>query len=114
MAGADVMLAEPLVWSGSKGGCAHLREPLPVSLWEEGCSWRAGALDALGKQGRNYRVAYMSPHTAGQRSAILADPAVAPMPKSFPAGDLVGPGVKARMPGRGTSSLAMPVAHHAS
>ncbi|TIX58975.1 MAG: LysR family transcriptional regulator, partial [Mesorhizobium sp.] len=69
--GAEVLLTEPIVWAGAKGGCAHLREPLPVSLWEEGCAWRAGALEALGREGRNYRVAYMSAHTAGQRAAIM-------------------------------------------
>ena len=42
--GAEVLLTEPIVWAGAKGGCAHLREPLPVSLWEEGFAWRAGAL----------------------------------------------------------------------
>ena len=81
--GAEVLLTEPIVWAGAKGGCAHMREPLPVSIWEEGCAWRAGALDALGREGRNYRVAYMSAHTAGQRAAIMADLAVAPLPKSF-------------------------------
>jgi DNA-binding transcriptional LysR family regulator len=107
MSGAEVLLTEPVVWAGAKGGCAHLREPLPVSLWEEGCAWRAGALEALGKQGRNYRVAYMSSHTAGQRSAILADLAVAPLPKSFIGGDLVELTQKDGMPEMGTYSLAM-------
>src|SRR3954469_5794181 len=111
--GAEVLLTEPIVWAGAKGGCAHLREPLPVSLWEEGCAWRAGALEALGRQGRNYRVAYMSAHTAGQRSAILADLAVAPMPKSFIGGDLVELTGKDGMPEMGTYSLAMLVAHEA-
>ena len=113
MADAEVLLTEPVVWAGSKGGCAHLREPLPVSLWEEGCAWRAGALDALGKQGRNYRVAYMSAHTAGQRAAILADLAVAPMPKSFLGSDLVELGAKDGMPEMGTYSLAMLIAQDA-
>src|SRR5690606_15366505 len=45
---AEVLLTEPVVWAGAKGGCAYLREPLPVSLWEEGCVWRADALEALG------------------------------------------------------------------
>jgi DNA-binding transcriptional LysR family regulator len=114
MAGAEVLLTEPIVWAGAKGGCAHLRDPLPVSLWEEGCAWRASALDALGKQGRNYRVAYMSAHTAGQRSAILADLAVAPMPKSFIGGDLVELSEKDGMPEMGTYSLAMLVAPDAA
>ncbi len=114
MAGAEVLLTEPIVWAGAKGGCAHMRDPLPVSLWEEGCAWRAGALDALGTQGRNYRVAYMSAHTAGQRSAIIADLAVAPMPKSFIGGDLVELTDKDGMPEMGTYSLALLVPPEAS
>lgn len=110
MAGAEVLLTEPIVWAGAKGGSAHLREPLPVSLWEEGCAWRAGALEALGREGRNYRVAYMSAHTAGQRAAIMADLAVAPLPKSFLGSEMVELTPKDGMPEMGTYSLAMFVA----
>lgn len=112
--GAEVLLTEAIVWAGAKGGCAHLREPLPVSVWEEGCVWRAGALEALGSQGRNYRVAYMSAHAAGQRAAILADLAVAPLPKSFLGCDMVELGAKDGMPEIGTYNLAMIVAAGAS
>jgi DNA-binding transcriptional LysR family regulator len=112
--GAEVLLTEPIVWAGAKGGSAHLREPLPVSLWEEGCAWRAGALDALGKQGRNYRVAYMSAHTAGQRAAIMSDLAVAPLPKSFLGNDMVELCPKDGMPDIGTYNLAMVVSPDAS
>ena len=114
MDGAEVMLKEPVVWAGAKGGCAHLREPLPVSIWEEGCAWRAGALEALGREGRNYRIAYMSAHTAGQRAAILADLAVAPLPKSFIGDDMVELCAKDGMPDMGSYSLAMIVAPEAS
>lgn len=115
MAGAETMLTEPIVWAGAKGGSAHLREPLPVSLWEEGCAWRAGALEALGREGRNYRIAYMSAHTAGQRAAILADLAVAPLPKSFlNSCDLAELGPKDGMPVIGEYSLALLVAPEAS
>ncbi|MFA6157454.1 LysR substrate-binding domain-containing protein, partial [Mesorhizobium sp.] len=112
--GAEVLLTEPIVWAGAKGGCAHLREPLPVSLWEEGCAWRAGALDALGREGRNYRIAYMSAHTAGQRAAIMSDLAVAPLPKSFLGNDMVELCPKDGMPDIGTYSLAMVVSPDAS
>jgi DNA-binding transcriptional LysR family regulator len=111
---AEVLLTEPIVWAGARGGCAHLREPLPVSLWEEGCAWRAGAIEALGREGRNYRVAYMSAHTAGQRAAIMADLAVAPLPKSFLGGDMVELCPKDGMPDIGTYSLSMVVAPDAS
>ena len=108
--GAEILLTEPIVWAGAKGGSAHCREPLPVSIWEEGCAWRAGALEALGREGRNYRVAYMSAHTAGQRSAIMADLAVAPLPKSFLGCDMVELSQKDGLPEIGTYSLAMFVA----
>ncbi len=108
--GAEVLMTEPVVWAGAKGGSAHMREPLPVSLWEEGCSWRANALEALGREGRNYRVAYMSAHTAGQRAAILSDLAIAPLPKSFLGNDMVELTDADGMPAMGTYNLCMVVA----
>ncbi|MBL8584119.1 MAG: LysR family transcriptional regulator [Rhizobiaceae bacterium] len=114
MSGSEVLLTEPVIWAGMKGGCAHLREPLPISVWEEGCAWRAGALEALGRDGRNYRIAYMSSHTAGQRAAILADLAIAPMPKSFIGGDLVALTEADGLPEMNSYSLAMLVAPDAS
>src|SRR5690606_2059438 len=110
----EVLLTEPIVWAGARGGCAHMREPLPVSLWEEGCAWRAGALEALGRHGREYRIAYMSAHTAGQRAAILADLAVAPLPKSFLAGDLVELGESDGLPGMGNYHIGMIMAADAA
>ena len=112
-ADCEVLFTEPIVWAGMKGGCAYLREPLPVSLWEEGCAWRAGALEALGREGRSYRIAYMSAHTAGQRAAILSDLAVAPLPKSFIGDDLVELGPKDGLPKMGDYSLGMIVASDA-
>ena len=111
---AEVLLTEPIVWVGAKGGTAHQREPLPVSLWEEGCVWRADALDALGREGRNYRVAYMSAHTSGQRAAILADLAIAPLPKSFIGDDIVALGPQDGLPALSNYNLAMLVAPDAS
>ncbi len=112
--GAEVLLTEPIVWAGAKGGCAHMREPLPVSIWEEGCAWRADALEALGRDGRDYRVAYMSSHTAAQRAAIMADLAVAPLPKSFLGDDMVELGPKDGLPTIGNYNLAMVVSPDAS
>jgi DNA-binding transcriptional LysR family regulator len=111
---AEVLLTEPIVWGGARGGCAHLRDPLPVSLWEEGCVWRADALDALGRAGRNYRVAYMSAHTAGQRAAILSDLAIAPLPKSFIGDEIVALGPDEGLPLLSNYNLAMIVAPDAS
>lgn len=103
----EVVLTEPLVWAGLKGGCAHLQTPLPVSMWEDGCAWRAGALEALDAVEKNYRVAYMSAHTAGQRAAILSDLAIAPLPASCVDEKLAVLGEEDGMPKLGNYHLGM-------
>ncbi len=80
--GSEVVFKEPLVWAGAKNGIAWEKDPLPISVWEESYPWRAEALDSLNKSKRNYRVAFMSAAISGQRAAILADLAVAPIPLS--------------------------------
>ncbi|MEM6463948.1 MAG: LysR family transcriptional regulator [Pseudomonadota bacterium] len=107
--GGEVLLTEQLVWAGAKGGAAHLCSPLPVSLWEEGCAWRAGAVKGLDARAIAYRIAYMSAHTAGQRAAIMSDLAISPMPKSFVGDDLVVLGEEDGLPPIGNYSLGMVV-----
>ncbi len=80
--GAEVLFREPLVWAGARNGIAWERDPVPISVWEEGCSWRAQALQSLKKVKRDYRIAFMSAHISGQRAAMLADLAIAPIPLS--------------------------------
>jgi len=78
-----VLDTESLVWAGLIGGCAHERTPIPLALADFDCAWRAAAFVAMEKQGLTYRIAYTSPHWAGQRAAILADLAIAPFPISL-------------------------------
>ncbi len=105
--GGEVILVEPLVWAGAPGGAAHMCRPLPVSIWEEGCAWRAGAIQGLEAAGIDYRIAYMSAHIAGQRAAIAADLAIAPLPQSFMGEDLTALGPEDGLPEIGTYALAM-------
>lgn len=79
----EVIYTERLVWAGAKGGTAHRRDPLPISIWEEGCIWRSDAIAQLQQNKRDYRVAFLSAHTMAQRAAILSDLAVAPFPRSY-------------------------------
>jgi len=111
---AEILLSEPIVWAGAKGGCAHLRDPLPLSLWEEGCAWRASALQSLAGTDRKFRIAYMSAFSAGQRAAILADLAVAPLPKSFLGPDMVELTTDDGLPNMGNYQIGMLVAPDAS
>ncbi|TFF18735.1 LysR family transcriptional regulator [Jiella endophytica] len=74
--------SEPLAWIGLRNGSAARREPLPLALADQGCLWRAAALDALDKAGAAYRVAYTSKNCQAQIAAVEADLAIAPLPVS--------------------------------
>ena len=87
--GAEALVRERLVWAVCRGGVAAEAEPLPLSVWEEGCVWRKAAIDGLDAIGREWRIAFQSAHISGQRAAILADLAVAPIPASSLGGDIV-------------------------
>lgn len=80
---------ERLAWAGLRNGVAYEKRPLPISVWEEGCSWRKAALNSLELAGIDHRVAFKSAHLSGQRAAVLADLAVAPIPASCCVNDIV-------------------------
>ncbi|MFG1498160.1 LysR substrate-binding domain-containing protein [Saccharospirillum sp. HFRX-1] len=79
----EAVHSEELVWAGRKGGVAQQRAVLPVALARHGCCWRTKAVDALDNAGRDYRVAYNSENCAGQVAAVMADLAVAPLPRNM-------------------------------
>lgn len=85
----EIIATERLIWAGLKDGIACEQDPLPVSVWEEGCIWRKSALDGLASIGRDYRINFMSAHIAGQKAGVLADLAVAPLPESAISGRIV-------------------------
>jgi Transcriptional regulator len=103
----EVVLKEQLVWAGAKCGTAHLRDPLPVSIWEDGCCWRADALTRLDKEKRPYRIAYLSAHTMAQRAAVIADLAVAPLPRSYLTDDMTALGPRHGLPELGTFEVRL-------
>lgn len=78
----EVLFQERLTWAGARNGVAYELDPLPISVWEEGCAWRNAGLQSLQEKKRNFRIAFMSAHISGQRAAILADLAIAPIPIS--------------------------------
>lgn len=78
----EVIFTEPLVWACRNGGLAAETTPLPLAVASRGCCWRSMALEALDKQGIDYRIAYTCDHSAGMEAAMEADLAIAPIPSS--------------------------------
>ena len=105
----EILMKEQLVWVGKNCGTAHLKTPLPVSIWEEGCIWRGKALEELSKSGREFRVAYFCAHHMGQQAAIRADLAVAPLARFLVRDDMVALSEKDGLPDLGYYHIGMVV-----
>src|SRR5699024_10346412 len=63
--GGEVVRRERLVWTAVRGQVFDPYEPIPLALFPEGCVFRAFALEALNRSGRNWNVAYCSQSFAG-------------------------------------------------
>ncbi len=103
----EVIHREELVWAGLKCGVAVEQTPLPLSVWEEGCVWRKAAIDGLDKIGREFRVNFKSAYTSGQKAALLADLAIAPLPASSCDGNIVQLESKYGLPPLGKYSIGL-------
>lgn len=103
----EVVHTEPLVWAGREGGVAARRSPLPLSVANAGCAWRAMALAALDRAGIGYRLAYSSEHCAGQEAAMIADLAVAAFPRSLVRPPLRILGAESGLPALGDYRVAL-------
>lgn len=103
----EPLLREQLVWAGCRGGIAHEMDPIPVTVWDKTCAWRKAGLEGLEAQGRPYRIVLESGHVSGQKAAVHADLAVAPIPRSALGGCIVEVAADAGLPRLSTYELAL-------
>ncbi|MFC0397484.1 LysR family transcriptional regulator [Paraburkholderia rhizosphaerae] len=54
----ECLVVDRLVWVGARGGTAHKKSPLPISMVAETCAFRRPVLDALRKQDRSWRTMF--------------------------------------------------------
>ncbi len=76
---SQLLLSDQLVWVGAPGGRAHERTPLPVTLGDDQCTFRAAAVKALGSKGRDWRFTCSSSEMSAFHTTLEADLAVAPL-----------------------------------
>ena len=75
----NTLLSDTLAWVGARGGTAWRRNPIPVAMGDETCAFRAHALEALRKAGRQWHLMFQVGDTTPMQAMIEADMAVAPM-----------------------------------
>ncbi len=87
MAG-QVLLRDTTAWATSRHHCAHKQSPLPLVLFQQGCIFRAWAIEALNSMGSTYRVAYSSPSITGIQSIVSAGLGITVLAKSILSSDM--------------------------
>ncbi|MEP4378413.1 MAG: LysR substrate-binding domain-containing protein [Alphaproteobacteria bacterium] len=73
---------EQVVWATSRRHVVHERTPVPLAVFEPGCSFRKWAVESLDAARRSYRIAYSSESVAGLVTAVEAGLAVTILPRS--------------------------------
>jgi DNA-binding transcriptional LysR family regulator len=106
---AEKVMTEKLVWVGKKHGQAHLKTPLPISVWDSGCIWRTRALEELAESHIDFRIAYFCGSHMGQTAAIRADIAIAPLARFLVQEDMVVLGERDGLPDLGTYDIGLAV-----
>ncbi|GHA22777.1 LysR family transcriptional regulator [Oceanisphaera arctica] len=80
---------DELVWVRSHTHMTHLRDPLPLAVFVDGCYHRDSACQALEKMGLPYRIAFTSQSRAGVLAAVRAGIGVGVIPRKTVEPDMV-------------------------
>lgn len=77
--GGETLRNDRLVWVGARGGEAHRKDPLPVSIGAEACVFRPIAIAALRKARRDWLAVCEVSNMEPVRATLEADLAIAPL-----------------------------------
>ncbi|MFE0017137.1 LysR family transcriptional regulator [Mesorhizobium sp. NPDC059054] len=72
----ECLAIDRLVWVGARGGVAHLKTPLPVSMVAETCAFRPAVLAALQGQSRDWRTVFENGSIDATTATVATDLAV--------------------------------------
>ena len=75
-AAGECLRVERLVWVGARGGMAHLKRPLPVSIVAESCAFRPVVLQALREKNLEWRSVFESGNIEATTATVRSDLAI--------------------------------------
>lgn len=94
----EVVALDRLVWVGDRDGRAHLARPLPVSVVSQSCAFRPVVLDALCRDGRDWRTVFENGSLAATLATVRMGLAVTALLESTAPADLAVLGPSAALP----------------
>ncbi|MGQ3032340.1 MAG: LysR substrate-binding domain-containing protein, partial [Ferrovibrionaceae bacterium] len=94
----EILSVERLVWAGARGGTAHLKRPLPVSMVADSCAFRPAVLAALAAAGLSWRTVFENGNIEATTATVRTDLAVTAWLASTVPADLAILGPEAGLP----------------
>lgn len=82
ISGGPIAFHDRIAWVGAMSGDLHLRDPLPIAVWDETDTYSRHMFAALAAMGRQYRTVVMTRSMTGLRGAVSAGLAVTAMMSS--------------------------------
>jgi DNA-binding transcriptional LysR family regulator len=80
--GGPIAFHDRIVWVEPAGSDLHMRDPVPLAIWDESDGYARRMLPALKAMGREYRIAIMARSMTGLRGAVTAGLAMTAMMSS--------------------------------
>ena len=72
----ECLAVERLVWVGAKGGNAHRKVPLPISMVADTCAFRSSVFAALSNDARRWRTVFENGNIEATTATVRTDLAV--------------------------------------
>jgi DNA-binding transcriptional LysR family regulator len=87
-AGGPIAFRDRMVWVSPDGSDLHMRDPVPLAIWDESNAYALRMLPALKAMHRDYRIAIMARNMTGLRGAVTAGLAMTAMMSSSVTGGM--------------------------
>jgi DNA-binding transcriptional LysR family regulator len=112
MPAGECLSIERLVWVGARGGDAHRKRPLPLSLVSETCAFRPAIFEALRQGGFGWRTLFENGTIESTRATVAADLAVSAWLASTVSPDLAILGADCGLPPLPNFAINLHLAPH--
>lgn len=109
----ECLVIDRLVWSGARGGTAHLKRPLPISMVADTCAFRPAVIESLHRHDIEWRTVFENGSIEATSATVRTDLAITTWLASTVPSDLDILGPESGLPSLPSFAINLHLAPHA-